>query len=196
MTQWWWTSASPRQYREKEPESKSRSQTNRSPVCFGISAVDATLQSVRCVCLHAIFRKYYSRLLSFFSLGEEGYTLPFLRPGGATHFFRVTGNLSATLERGRWLSVSFGRMYITEGLSVLAHRRIGPATAAALSIAAEALPGGVRRRVPPLAARGVRGRGSSGARAPRLAAQEQRTLETNGRQKSSANTQLHHPLPT
>ena len=51
------------------------------------------------------FRKYFSRLLSFFGLGQEGYTLHSLRRGGATHFFRVTGNLSATLERGRWISV-------------------------------------------------------------------------------------------
>ena len=109
-------------------------------------------------------------------------------------FFRVTGNLSATLERGRWLSVSSGRMYITEGLSGLGSPQ--DATAAALSIAAEALSGGVRWRVPPLAARGIRGRGSSGARAQRLAAQEQRTLETNGRQKKSSASQLHHPLPT
>ena len=49
------------------------------------------------------FHKYFSRLLSFFSLGSEGFTLHLLRRGGATHFFRVTGNLSATLERGRWL---------------------------------------------------------------------------------------------
>ena len=55
-------------------------------------------------------------------------------------FFRVTGNLSATLERGRWLSVSSGRMYITEGLSVLTHRKIRPVTATALKMAAEALP--------------------------------------------------------
>ena len=61
------------------------------------------------------FRKYYSRLLSFFNLGNEGYTLHSLRRGGAKHF-------SATLERGRWLSVSSGRMYI-------AHRKIRPANA-------------------------------------------------------------------
>ena len=85
------------------------------------------------------FRKYYSRLLSFFSLGNEGFTLHSLRRGGAPHFFRVTGNLSATLERGRWLSVSSGRMYITEGVSILAHRKIRPATATALRVAAEAL---------------------------------------------------------
>ena len=88
------------------------------------------------------FRKYFSRLLSFFGLGQEGYTLHSLRRGGATHFFRVTGNLSATLERGRWISVSSGRIYITEGLSVLAHRKINPAAAEKLVIASEALPGG------------------------------------------------------
>ena len=69
------------------------------------------------------FRKYFSRLLSFFSLGNERFTLHSLRRGGATHFFRVTG-----------------RLYINEGMSILAHRKIRPATAAALRIAAEALP--------------------------------------------------------
>ena len=82
-----------------------------------------------------------------------------LRRGGATHFFRVTGNLSATFERGRWLSVSSGRMYITEGLSILAHRKIRPATAAALRMAAEALAGGSALEN----AASVRGKGSSGA---------------------------------
>ena len=86
------------------------------------------------------FRKYFSRLLSFFSFGSEGFTLHSLRRGGATHFFRVTGNLSATLERGRWLSVSSGRFYINEGMSFLAHRKIRPATATTLKLAAEALP--------------------------------------------------------
>ena len=86
------------------------------------------------------FRKYFSRLLSFFSLGNEGFTLHSLWRGGATHFFRVTGNLSATLERGRWVSVSSGRLYINEGMSILAHRKIRPATATALRTAAEALP--------------------------------------------------------
>ena len=86
------------------------------------------------------FRKYFSRFLSFFSLGDEGFTLHSLRRGGATHFFRATGNLSATLERGRWLSVSSGRMHITEGMSILVHRKIRPATATALRVAAEALP--------------------------------------------------------
>ena len=84
-----------------------------------VTITDSSLASLlRYFCRESNFRRYYSRLLSFFSLGEEGYTLHSLRRGGATHFFRVAGNLSATLERGRWLSVSSGRMYITEGLSV------------------------------------------------------------------------------
>ena len=42
----------------------------------------------RLVCMSPCnFRRYYSRLLSFFSLGEEGYTLHSLIAGGATHFF-------------------------------------------------------------------------------------------------------------
>ena len=85
------------------------------------------------------FGKYFSRLLSFFSLGSEGFSLHSLRRGGATHFFRVTGNLSATLERARWLSVSSGRLYINEKMSILAHCKIRPATATALRTA-EALP--------------------------------------------------------
>ena len=76
VIQWCWTSVSPRQDREKEPESKSRSQTVRSPVFFGI-----------------YFRRYYSRLLSFFSLGEEGYTLHSLRRGGATKARRLVVRL-------------------------------------------------------------------------------------------------------
>ena len=56
-------------------------------VCFGISVVNASLQSVLVCMSPPNFRKYYSRLLSFFSLGEEGYTLHSLRRGGATHFF-------------------------------------------------------------------------------------------------------------
>ena len=127
-----------------------------------------------------------------------------LRRGGAAHFFRVTGNLSATLERGRWLSVSSGRIDITEGLSILARRKIRPATTTALRMAAEALQsvdvlesvasddgmclkqGRLQRRcgngcqdvvivnalgMPPLTTRGVRGKGSSDARATRSAVQ-------------------------
>ena len=78
-----------------------------------------------------------------FNLGNDGYTLHSLRRGGATHFFRVTGNLSETLERGQvgvrllWPNCT----YITEGLSIWAHRKVRPATATALRIAAGALPG-------------------------------------------------------
>ena len=54
VIQLYWTSVSPNQDREKEPENKSRSQTVHSPVCFGISVVIERLQNVWCVCLHPI----------------------------------------------------------------------------------------------------------------------------------------------
>ena len=43
-----------RQGQEKTPENRSQSQTVRRSVCFGISVVNASLQSVWCVCLLAI----------------------------------------------------------------------------------------------------------------------------------------------
>ena len=90
-----------------------------------------------------------------------------LRRGGATNFFRVTGNLSATLERGRWISVSSGRIYITEGLSVMAHRKIEPTTAEKLIIASEALPGRGALEAATLN-RNVRSRQGQLRRAPRV----------------------------
>ena len=60
--------------------------------------------SERLVCMSPCnFRRYYSRLLSFFSLGEEGCTLHSLRRGGAAHFF-VSPEISA-----RRLGVEGGR---------------------------------------------------------------------------------------
>ena len=57
------TSVSPRQGQEKEPESRSQSQTVRSPICVGISVVNAVLQNIWCACLHAIsgnmFRAFF-----------------------------------------------------------------------------------------------------------------------------------------
>ena len=47
------------------------------------------VSSERLVCMTPCnFRKYFSRLLSFFRLSKEGYTLHSLRRGGATHFSR------------------------------------------------------------------------------------------------------------
>ena len=66
----------------------------------------------------ALFR-YFRALLTYFELGDEGFTLHSLRRGGATHFFRTTGNMGATLERGRWTCVRTGRGYISEGLAVV-----------------------------------------------------------------------------
>ena len=63
---------------------------------------------------------------SFFKLRNEGYTFHTIRRGGATHFFRAAANLGATMEHGRWTSVATVRIYITEGLAILAHHSLTP----------------------------------------------------------------------
>ena len=85
------------------------------------------------------YRLYFKRLLCFFDLDERGYTLHSLRRGGATHFFRRTANMGATVERGRWTSVSTARLYITEGLAVMAHHSLALVVSDLLSVATQAL---------------------------------------------------------
>ena len=60
------------------------------------------------------------------ALGLEGAGMrPYsLRRGGATAFFRATANLARTLERGRWVSVKTGRLYVCDGLGREAELRI------------------------------------------------------------------------
>ena len=55
-------------------------------------------------------------------LGLEGFTIrPYsLRRGGATHRYRVTGNLHTVASRGRWASLSTTRRYIDDGTAALA----------------------------------------------------------------------------
>ena len=104
-----------------------------------ISVVIAVLQNIWCACLHAVSGNIFRA--SFLSSVLATKVLPCIPCGAVVlRISSVTGNLSATLERGRWLSVSSGRLYINEGMSALAHRKIRPATATALRTAAEALP--------------------------------------------------------
>ena len=46
-----------------------------------------------------------------------GLRLHSLRRGGATAYFRRTGDFSRTLERGRWASSRVARLYIQDGLA-------------------------------------------------------------------------------
>ena len=63
----------------------------------------------------ASFRSYLAKL----RLGNEGYKLYSLRRGGATHWFRRSGSMAGTCERGRWSSSRTARIYINDGLLVL-----------------------------------------------------------------------------
>jgi len=48
----------------------------------------------------------------------DGHFRPYsLRRGGATHWFRTTGSLDATTDRGRWNCVKTARIYINTGLA-------------------------------------------------------------------------------
>ena len=48
----------------------------------------------------------------------DGHFRPYsLRRGGATHWFRTTGSLDATTDRGRWGCVKTARIYINTGLA-------------------------------------------------------------------------------
>ena len=42
-----------------------------------------------------------------------------LRRGGATWFFEATGNLSLTLERGRWAHSNTAKTYLVSGLAAM-----------------------------------------------------------------------------
>ena len=65
------------------------------------------------------FRKRFACLLSDLSLISLGYRPYSLRRGGATEYFRTTGNLDLTADRGRWASLRTARIYLNEGQLML-----------------------------------------------------------------------------
>ena len=66
------------------------------------------------------FRKNFAELLKQFGLDTQEYKPYSLRRGGATHHFRVHGSLSLTTLRGRWSAEKTARIYINDGLAMLA----------------------------------------------------------------------------
>ena len=42
-----------------------------------------------------------------------------LRRGGATHLYKIIGNMSSVIERGRWASVKTARIYVQEAEAML-----------------------------------------------------------------------------
>ena len=66
------------------------------------------------------FRRVFKQLLKELHLHDMGFKPYSLRRGGATHHFRSCGQLSRTVVKGRWTNARTARVYINEGLAVLA----------------------------------------------------------------------------
>ena len=65
----------------------------------------------------------FFELLAFLGLSHMGFRFYSFRRGGATYFFKKTGNLDETVLRGRWESTRTARIiyiYITDGMAQLA----------------------------------------------------------------------------
>ena len=65
------------------------------------------------------FTMKYQSYLARLHLGSDGYKPYSLRRGGATHWFRRSGSMTQTCERGRWSNAKTARIYINDGLLVL-----------------------------------------------------------------------------
>ena len=66
------------------------------------------------------FRKDFARHLTALGLQHVGYKPYSLRRGGATTAFQETGNLGLVALTGRWQNQATARIYINDGLKVLA----------------------------------------------------------------------------
>jgi hypothetical protein len=66
------------------------------------------------------FRRVFKHLVEELKLTSLGFKPYSLRRGGATHHFRTCGQLSRTVVKGRWTNARTARVYINEGLAVLA----------------------------------------------------------------------------
>ena len=65
-------------------------------------------------------RHWLKFLLREFGLLDFNYRFYSFRRGGATHFFRRSGSMEATLIKGRWESSRTARIYLAEGALALA----------------------------------------------------------------------------
>ena len=71
-----------------------------------------------------VWRKKFSDTLQALAFHTWDFRPYSLRRGGATHQFRQHGAFDKLITQGRWLSVKTARLYINEGLAVLAELRI------------------------------------------------------------------------
>ena len=71
-----------------------------------------------CHCSQAHFRKAFdaAKLTLGFCADIKPYSL---RRGGATEFFRSTGSMAKTMERGRWSEMKTARIYVNTAMAEL-----------------------------------------------------------------------------
>ena len=67
----------------------------------------------------ARFRICVDALIEELSLASHGFKPYSLRRHGATHFFRETGSLDMTADRGRWRDTRTARIYVNTDLSAV-----------------------------------------------------------------------------
>ena len=70
------------------------------------------------------WRAKFSEALKALHLEEYGFRPYSLRRGGATHWFRHHGSLDKLLIQGRWAAPKTAKLYINEGLAILAELKI------------------------------------------------------------------------
>ena len=66
------------------------------------------------------WRKQFSDALSALKLESFAFRPYSLRRGGATHWFRHHGSFDKLLVQGRWAAPKTAKIYINEGLAILA----------------------------------------------------------------------------
>ena len=79
--------------------------------------------SLLCGTLHS-WRKTFNDALEACQLGGHDFRPYSLRRGGATMYFGRRGSLDRLLVQGRWASSKTARIYINEGLAVLAELKL------------------------------------------------------------------------
>ncbi|CAE8646928.1 unnamed protein product [Polarella glacialis] len=102
-------------------------------LCVGLEPGDASVSvSV------AEFRCLWGDCIRQLGLGGENYLPYAFRRGGATLFFRQTNNLPLAMLVGRWAHMRTARIYIEDGLMVLAGTRFSPGVKRLLAAGAKA----------------------------------------------------------
>ena len=81
----------------------------------------------------ARFYSLFQAAIEELDLSSFGFRPYSLRRGGATAYFRATGNMPATIERGRWATLRVARIYINDGLAKEVDLRFSEALTTALT---------------------------------------------------------------